>query len=154
MKIWTIPNVITLFRLVLVFMLPFYAGDPKTALFIAALVILGDVEGYLARWLNQVSDVGAILDKTADVCFLSVGFYFFVIDTPQALIAVLLIALSRIIKSLLLKKFTTTNFFAKTVYVIAYMLVLLGILQIQYPLLLYLLTILFWAETVWSIHYI
>lgn len=72
MKRWTIPNLLTLFRIVLipVFVLLFYlpvswSNIATTAIF--GLAALTDwLDGYLARRLKQQSSFGAFLDPVAD----------------------------------------------------------------------------------------
>lgn len=65
----TIPNVITLLRLVLI---PFYTYFLLTQKFFLAAILYGiaaisDIlDGYLARKLNQTSDLGKIIDPVAD----------------------------------------------------------------------------------------
>ncbi|MGB1884560.1 MAG: CDP-alcohol phosphatidyltransferase family protein, partial [Gammaproteobacteria bacterium] len=69
---WTIPNILTVLRIVLipVFVVCFYLPVANAAL-IAALVFtaaaLTDwLDGFLARRLNQSSKLGAFLDPVAD----------------------------------------------------------------------------------------
>lgn len=69
-RILTLPNVVTLVRLACVplFVFLLFGRDDRT---VAAwlLAVLGStdwVDGYLARHLHQVSDVGKVLDPTAD----------------------------------------------------------------------------------------
>lgn len=68
-QILTIPNAMSLFRLILV---PFIGilytrGDEYTAIALLALSALTDVfDGVVARKLNMVSDLGKVLDPIAD----------------------------------------------------------------------------------------
>jgi CDP-diacylglycerol--glycerol-3-phosphate 3-phosphatidyltransferase len=70
--VWTLPNLLSLFRIaiipLLVYLLTF--SDPTSALLAASLFLLGSLsdffDGYLARRRGSVSDLGRILDPTAD----------------------------------------------------------------------------------------
>lgn len=70
--IWTLPNLLSLFRIViipvLVYLLTF--TDPSSALMAALLFLLASVtdyfDGYFARRNRSVSDLGKILDPLAD----------------------------------------------------------------------------------------
>jgi CDP-diacylglycerol--glycerol-3-phosphate 3-phosphatidyltransferase len=70
--VWTLPNLLSLFRIliipVLVYLLTF--PDRTSALLAAALFLFASVtdyfDGYLARRNKSVSDVGKILDPLAD----------------------------------------------------------------------------------------
>ncbi len=67
--VWTIPNVLTMIRLLLVpvFVVVFFRGYPKTALIIFAAASLTDLlDGYLARRLHQITDFGKLFDPLAD----------------------------------------------------------------------------------------
>ena len=71
-NVWTIPNVLTMFRLLLVpvFVVVFHCvpGEPKTAaLCVFAAASLTDMlDGFLARKLNQITDFGKLFDPLAD----------------------------------------------------------------------------------------
>jgi len=70
--IWTLPNLLSLFRIViipiLVYLLTF--TDPSSSLLAALLFVLASVtdyfDGYFARRNRSVSDLGKILDPLAD----------------------------------------------------------------------------------------
>lgn len=66
---WTIPNLITLVRFLLVPLFVWFVDHEHYGLALIALVILGAtdwVDGYVARLLNQVSVIGRWLDPAAD----------------------------------------------------------------------------------------
>jgi CDP-diacylglycerol--glycerol-3-phosphate 3-phosphatidyltransferase len=69
---WTLPNVLTLARIILapvIALLPFIQGYwPKVIAFVIFVIAaVSDVaDGYLARSRQQVSDVGKLLDPVAD----------------------------------------------------------------------------------------
>ncbi len=66
---WTLPNLLSLIRLLLVpvFAVVFLNGYPKTALIVFAAASLTDLfDGFLARKLKQISDLGKLLDPLAD----------------------------------------------------------------------------------------
>ncbi len=68
-NVWTIPNIISFIRILLipVFGVLFYRGELLWALLILALSGLTDFfDGKLARKLNQVSELGKMLDPIAD----------------------------------------------------------------------------------------
>ena len=67
--IWTVPNALTMIRLVLVpvFAGLFANGHPRWALAVFCAASLTDaLDGYLARKLNQISDFGKLFDPLAD----------------------------------------------------------------------------------------
>lgn len=83
----TIPNALTLLRLLLVpfFIVASFRGLYTTAfvLFVAAAVT--DIfDGYIARRLNQRSRLGAILDPAADKTMLVCGYLFYTLRDTLA----------------------------------------------------------------------
>jgi CDP-diacylglycerol--glycerol-3-phosphate 3-phosphatidyltransferase len=91
---WTIPNILTLLRIILipvlvvVFYLPVqWAHQISAAIFgIAALTDL--LDGYLARRLQQASAFGAFLDPVADKLMVAVALVLLVQDNPSPLFAI------------------------------------------------------------------
>lgn len=66
---WTIPNLITLIRFLLVPVFVWFVDQEHYGRAIIALVVLGStdwIDGYIARLLNQVSVIGRWLDPAAD----------------------------------------------------------------------------------------
>lgn len=72
-RIWTIPNLLSLFRLVLipVFLWLLIIGEYGWALLVLVVSALTDfVDGYVARHFNQISRLGQVLDPAADRLFI------------------------------------------------------------------------------------
>jgi cardiolipin synthase len=69
MKVWTLPNAITIFRIVIipVFVIMLVYSKYSSALFFFVLAGLSDLfDGLLARIKGQGSELGAFLDPLAD----------------------------------------------------------------------------------------
>ena len=69
-KLWTVPNILTMFRLALVpvfwvLMMGFALNYWALAAFVVA-TITDMLDGYLARRFNQVTDFGKLMDPLAD----------------------------------------------------------------------------------------
>jgi cardiolipin synthase len=72
-RIVTIPNILSMFRLVLipVFLVLLVLGELGWALLLIAVSAITDfVDGYVARQFNQVSRLGQLLDPAADRLFI------------------------------------------------------------------------------------
>lgn len=81
---WTVPNAITLVRLVClpVFVVLLFGYDNRAAAawLLAGLGVTDWCDGYVARRFNQVSEVGKILDPVADRLLFFVGLTCILID--------------------------------------------------------------------------
>lgn len=71
--IWTLPNLLTTFRILagmalplVVLVLPHPLADWVAVTLFLAAAVTDFLDGFLARKLNQVSDLGAVLDPVAD----------------------------------------------------------------------------------------
>jgi CDP-diacylglycerol--glycerol-3-phosphate 3-phosphatidyltransferase len=91
---WTIPNILTLLRIILipVLVLVFYSPlewSYQISAAIFGLAALTDwLDGYLARRLQQLSVFGAFLDPVADKLMVTVALVLLVQDNPSPLFAV------------------------------------------------------------------
>ena len=91
---WTIPNILTLLRIILipVLVLVFYSPLEWSYQISAAIFGLAAVtdwlDGYLARRLHQLSVFGAFLDPVADKLMVTVALVLLVQDNPSPLFAV------------------------------------------------------------------
>ncbi|MFF2368991.1 CDP-alcohol phosphatidyltransferase family protein [Agromyces sp. NPDC058110] len=68
-QVWTIPNVLSMLRLLLVplFLWAVVVGEYVTALVVLVAASLTDLlDGFLARRLNQITRLGQLLDPAAD----------------------------------------------------------------------------------------
>ncbi|HZK05250.1 MAG TPA: CDP-alcohol phosphatidyltransferase family protein [Actinomycetaceae bacterium] len=74
-RIWTIPNVISFLRLALIPAFGYLILTERDIAAIVVLVIAGLsdwLDGALARWLNQVTVLGRLLDPVADRLYIGV----------------------------------------------------------------------------------
>ncbi|HWR01344.1 MAG TPA: CDP-alcohol phosphatidyltransferase family protein [Chlorobaculum sp.] len=75
-----IPNFLSFLRILLIpgFIYCLHTGESTGALVIMIVALLSDwFDGQTARWTNEVSDMGKILDPLADkLCLASVAIYF------------------------------------------------------------------------------
>ncbi len=150
----TLPNVITVVRILLALSIPFFKDNTPAALILSGLFIIGDAEGWLARKLKQTSTIGAVLDKVADTTFVVIGLFFFVAQTQTEYILAGIILLSRLIKYFILhlqRKEHATSLHLKILYIITYALILLSMIHITHIALLISLAFLFILETITSI---
>ena len=71
-KIYTIPNIITFIRIILIPIILYllFSENPNIVLLAGGLFIISSIsdyfDGYLARVLNQSSKLGTLLDPIAD----------------------------------------------------------------------------------------
>lgn len=66
---WNVPNILSLFRLVLVPFIAITYLRGETLIAVIALVVSGAtdvIDGFVARHFNQITDLGKILDPLAD----------------------------------------------------------------------------------------
>jgi cardiolipin synthase (CMP-forming) len=100
MRIWTIPNVISIVRLLCVPVFLWLLWGAESPLAAAALLaVLGAtdwIDGYVARHFDQASEVGKVLDPFADrVLLVAAAIALLVEDLPGAVHLAVLIVLAR-----------------------------------------------------------
>lgn len=80
-ELFKVPNLISLYRLIISFILPFLwinHSSPNLIYFLLLLGVLSDtLDGNLARILKQKTKLGKILDPLADKCFINMLFFLF-----------------------------------------------------------------------------
>ena len=96
-RVLTVPNVVTVVRLLClpVFLWLLFGRDQvvAAAVLLAVLGVTDFVDGYVARHFDQVSELGKVLDPTADRLLFIVGVGGIIIDGAVA--AVVLVARAR-----------------------------------------------------------
>lgn len=88
--VFTVPNSLSLSRLVLLPGLYFFLWREQLVLFFVSFTVLGStdfLDGYLARKWNQVSRLGKALDTVADMFFYISVAYFLYYLYPQAILS-------------------------------------------------------------------
>ena len=89
-KAITIPNSLSLSRLIFLPLLYFFLWREQLLLFFITFTVLGStdfLDGYLARKWNQVSQLGKMLDTVADMFFYISVAYFLYYLYPQAILS-------------------------------------------------------------------
>jgi CDP-diacylglycerol--glycerol-3-phosphate 3-phosphatidyltransferase/cardiolipin synthase len=90
---WTIPNLLTLLRLLLIpvfvaiFYLPMPWARPACAVVFTVAALTDWLDGWLARRWGQTSPLGAFLDPVADKLMVAVALVLLVPDLPGAVLA-------------------------------------------------------------------
>src|SRR5215831_5021347 len=95
-KVFTIPNVISVVRLLLipVFLWLLWKPDSQPVAAAVLLAFLGAtdwIDGYIARHFDQGSDLGKILDPTADRALLIAGAIALITEDVPAAVTVLVV---------------------------------------------------------------
>lgn len=102
-EFWTIPNMITLYRLLMVPVILYFAISGREKLFAVFLVInlISDIiDGYIARRFKMESEIGARLDSFADnfnYVLAFIGFFIFKMDDLRQHIVSLIIFISMLL---------------------------------------------------------
>ena len=92
---WTLPNILTLLRiilipvLVIVFYMPGQWSYQLSAMVFGLAALTDALDGYLARRLKQLSVFGAFLDPVADKLMVAVALVVLVQDNPSAMFVIL-----------------------------------------------------------------
>lgn len=96
-KIFTIPNILSFFRLCLIPVIVWLYCIEKNYMWTGAVIILSGatdvVDGFIARHFNMVSDVGKILDPIADKCTQLTVIICLIIRFPLMLLPLVLMVL-------------------------------------------------------------
>ena len=125
-NIWTIPNVLTIIRIILipVFTILFFKGHKMASLAVFCAASLTDMlDGYLARKLNQITDFGKLFDPLADKLMVITAMVCQTFWGPLPLIAVIIVAAKELVMVLggmfMLNKGVVvySNYFGKTAQV-------------------------------------
>jgi len=102
-EFWTIPNLITLYRLLMVPVILYFAISGRETLFAVFLVInlISDIiDGYIARRFKMESEIGAKLDSFADnfnYVLAIIGFFIFKMDDLRPHLVSLIIFISMLL---------------------------------------------------------
>ena len=99
-NIWTIPNVLTILRILLipVFVVLFFKGHKIAALCVFCAASLTDMlDGYLARTLNQITDFGKLFDPLADKLMVLTAMVCQGIDGVFPWIAIIIVAVKELV---------------------------------------------------------
>ena len=102
-EFWTIPNLITLYRLLMVPVILYFAVSGREKLFAIFLVInlISDIiDGYIARRFKMESEIGAKLDSFADnfnYVLAIIGFFIFKMDDLRPHFVSLIIFISMLL---------------------------------------------------------
>ena len=99
-NVWTIPNVLTILRIILipVFVILFFNDQKKAALAVFIAASLTDMlDGYLARKLNQITDFGKLFDPLADKLMVLTALVCQTVAGPFPLVAVLIVAAKELV---------------------------------------------------------
>lgn len=89
MKLWTIPNILTLLRIGLIpaFIVSFYFEIDRTQYITAGIFLLASItdylDGFLARYLKQTSPFGEFLDPVADKLIVATALVLLVFEYPK-----------------------------------------------------------------------
>ena len=92
--VFTLPTILTLFRIallpvmVLVFYAPFRGANIAAALVFLAAAVTDWLDGYIARRYNLGSAFGAFLDPVADKLMVAVTLFLLVQENPTPLLAI------------------------------------------------------------------
>ena len=92
--IWTIPNILTVFRILLVpiLIITFYIPFPNHHIVSAMIFLLGSLtdwlDGFWARYFKRTTKLGAFLDPVADKLMVSTALVLIISHYPYAWVAI------------------------------------------------------------------
>lgn len=109
MKLYTIPNLLTFFRIllipifVIIFFLPFNGNNVIVAILFLLAAVTDWLDGFLARRLQQLSPFGAFLDPVADKLMVAAALILLVLAYPywwMALAGIIIVSREIVISAL------------------------------------------------------
>jgi len=137
-EIKTIPNLITLVRLMLIPVIIFFLfkGNLNYALILMTIAFLSDeLDGYIARKFKQETNLGKILDAAADTTLIFITIFMLYYLKYVSLILLFLITLPRIITFIVIRVYHKNNFFtgiyAKIAATFSYFLLIFILLKLN-----------------------
>ncbi len=153
-RILTIPNIITFFRILIIPMLFLFRNDKLTLIILAIIFWVSDLEGIIARKLNQVTKLGASLDKIADGLFVIVSLIILTTNRSISPIIIISILASRLIKAIFVKKNITNEkplLITKLTYLLSFIIITLSFIGLGIKILSIIMVVSFWIEAIYTI---
>lgn len=143
-KIFTIPNILSLFRICLVPLIIYIYLFTELNILAGCLIILSGltdiIDGYIARHFNQISDLGKILDPFADkLTIISILFCvayknnYFVIFLGAEIIKDIIVIVTSYIETKITGKINGAKWPGKVCTCIAYLITMIHIFWVNIP---------------------
>ena len=96
-SIVTLPNLVSMSRLVMAALFPFVSGSTARLMLIGAAGVTDFLDGYLARTRGSTTRIGAQIDPFADRCFILVAVFVLWADDVMSLTQTLVVAVRDIV---------------------------------------------------------